>query len=96
MMLICVLSMIIFTGCQTTKSVLPPMGKAAVLNLPLGDRPEPINFTPEEMKAIPRPAHAKILNFMADTYGCIDIDEAAVKAHMDYEESLFSDGKGKK
>ena len=70
------------------------MGQAAVLNLPLGDRPQAIDFTPEEMKAIPRSGHGKILKFMADTYGCIDIDEAAVKAHMDYEKSLFS-GKGK-
>ena len=72
------------------------MGKAAVLNLPLGDRPDGINFTPEEMKVIPRSAHGKILKFEADAFGCIDIDEAAVKAHMDYEESLFSGGKAKK
>ena len=72
------------------------MGQAAVLILPLGDRPAPPDFTDAEMKTIPRSAHAKILNFMADAYGCIDIDVAAVQAHMDYEKSLFSDGKEKK
>ena len=84
-------------GCaKTPKYVLPPMGQAAVLNLPLGDRPAPLDFTPEEMKAIPRPAHGKILKFMADAYGCIDIDEAAVQAHKDYEKSLFSGDQVKK
>lgn len=72
------------------------MGQAAVLNIPLGERPAPLDFTPEEMKAIPRPAHGKILKFMADAYGCIDIDEAAVQAHKDYEKSLFSGDQVKK
>ena len=67
-----------------------------MLNLPLGQRPQPPDFTPEEMKAIPRSAHGKILNFMADAYGCIDIDAAAVQQHMDYEKSLFSGQEKKK
>ncbi len=72
------------------KYALPPLKEKAVLKVPLADRPELEAFSPEEMKAIPRSAHGKILKNQADWWGSADIAEAAVKAHEDYERSIFS------
>jgi hypothetical protein len=96
MMLVFGLCMTIISCSPTVKYVQPPLGEAAVLNLPLEVRPEPPDFSPEEMKTIPRSAHGKILKCLAAWWGYADIAEDAVKTHQDYERSLFTDGKGKK
>jgi hypothetical protein len=66
-----------------------------VLNTPLLDRPELEQFTPDEMKAIPRTAHGKILRNQAAWWGYADVAEAAAKAHEDYEREVFGGDKKK-
>ena len=89
MILVCS-SFMIATGCApTVKYTLPPLKEKAVLKTPLADRPELDSFTPEELKAIPRTAHGKILKNLAAWWGYADIADAAIKAHQDYELTLF-------
>ena len=88
--LACSSFMIATIGCTpTVKYTLPPLKEKAVLKTPLADRPELDSFTPEELKAIPRSAHGKILKNLAGWWGYADIADAAVKAHQDYELTLF-------
>ena len=85
-------------GCSGSqvKYQQPNLGEAAVLHTELLPRPELEAFTPDEMKAIPRTAHGKILKFLAAVWGYEDVADAAVKAHQDYEKSLFSGQEKKK
>ena len=73
------------------KVQMPKLGKEAVPNLQLSDRPELEQFTQEEMKTIPRSAHGKILKNQAAWWGYADIAEAAVKGYRDYIERVFSE-----
>jgi hypothetical protein len=88
--------MIATAGCAPkVKYTLPPLKEQAVLKVTLPDRPELDQFTPEEMKTVPRSAHGKILKNQAAWWGYADIAEAAVKAHEDYERSIFGGDKAK-
>lgn len=71
------------------KFVLPRLGEKAVLKLGPLERPELEQFTLDELKAIPRSAHAKILKNQVEWLGYADIADAAVKAHEGYERSIF-------
>lgn len=95
MMLILMLALILM-GCSHTKAVLPDLGEKAVLETPLLERPKLETLTPEEKKAIPRTAKGKILRCLAGWEGYGDVADAAVKAHQDYERSLFSGDKRNK
>ena len=65
------------------------MGEQAVPSILLPDRPELDQFTKEEMKAIPRTAHGKILRNLAAWAGYADIAQAAVQGYRDYIKSVF-------
>lgn len=75
--------------------MIPPLGPEAAPSLQLLDRPELDEFTPEEMKAIPRSAHGKILKNQAAWWGYADVAEAAVKGYQDYIQKVFTPPKGK-
>ncbi len=77
------------------KFVLPPLGEKAVLKLEPLERPEPEQFTLDELKAIPISAQGKILRNQIGWLGYADIADAAVKAHEDYERSIFGGEKAK-
>ena len=66
------------------------MGQQAVPNILLPDRPELDAFTPEEVAAIPRSAHGKILKNQAAWWGYADIAEAAVSSYREYIKSVFT------
>jgi hypothetical protein len=83
-------SFILVTGCgPKVKYVVPPLKEKAVLKVPLADRPELDEFTPVEMKAVPRSAHGKILKNQAAWWGYADIADSAIKAHEEYELTIF-------
>ncbi len=69
------------------------MQEQAVPNINLPERPELAEFTPEEMAAIPRSAHGKILKNQAEVWGYCDIAEAGVQGLKDYIKNLFGGGK---
>jgi hypothetical protein len=74
------------------------MGPAAVLNLPLGQRPV-LSLTDDEASAIFKAsasATLKILKYEAAVNGDDATLRAAVQQHMDYEKSLFSTPEKKK
>lgn len=75
------------------KVQIPKIGKEAVPNLQLSERPELEWFTQEELEAIPRSAHGKILKNQAAWWGYADIAEAVVKGYRNYIERIFSVGK---
>ena len=90
------ISSMIGIGCTPTpKVILPQVGEAGVPQIQLPDRPELDSFTDQEMQAIPRSAHGKILKNQAAWWGYADQAEAAVQGFKDYLRSLFGDGKKK-
>ena len=77
------------TGCAKPPLVIPQIGSQAVPNILLPERPELDPFTKEEMKAIPRSAHGKILKNQAAWWGYASIAQAAVQGYRDYILTVF-------
>jgi hypothetical protein len=65
------------------------MGEQAVPSILLPDRPELDQFTKEEMIAIPRSAHGKILKNQAAWWGFADLAQAAIQGYRDYIKTVF-------
>ena len=86
-------SLICFTSCGgQTKYSLPPMGEAAVLNLPLADRPI-LDLTDAEITAIYKASPTgtgKILKNQAGWIGYADVADAAVEGYRNYLRDIFS------
>ena len=79
----------IATGCTQTKYALPPLTENQLPQIKAPVRPDAPRFTPEEMRAIPRSAHGKILAYAAEWWGYADIMESGYQAYQDFLRTLF-------
>jgi hypothetical protein len=75
--------------------VLPPLGEEAVLKTELMPRPRLEPFTEAEFKAIPITAKGKILRYVVNVTAYMDVADAAVEGHKNYERSIFGGKKTK-
>ena len=76
-------------GCQSPAAVLPQVGKAAVPEIFLPDRPTLRPFTAEEFDKIPDGAHGKVLSYLADVQSYEDQADIAVDGYRSYIRGLF-------
>ncbi|MCL4502097.1 MAG: hypothetical protein M1438_09600 [Deltaproteobacteria bacterium] len=60
-----------------------------MLNTPLLDPPRMEPWTLAELQATPRTVKGKVLRCLANMSGYVEVAEAAVQAHQDYERKIF-------